>query len=59
MLPWFFAYDRINYARYLTTYWLEMLKLPDSQPSVQEQFEAGEFVVQQQQDHSFDQTAMD
>jgi len=36
-----------------------MLKLPDSHPSLQEQFEAGEFVVQHQQDHSFAQTAMD
>ena len=60
MLPWFFAYDRINNARYPTTYWFEMLNLPDSRLSVQEQFEAGEFVVQQQQqDHSFAQTAMD
>ena len=24
MLPWFFAYDRVNYQRYLTAYWLEM-----------------------------------
>ncbi|XP_065659181.1 uncharacterized protein LOC136083629 [Hydra vulgaris] len=24
MLPWYFAYDRVNYARYLCPYWLEM-----------------------------------
>ena len=25
MLPWFFATDRVHYARYGTVYWLEML----------------------------------
>ena len=32
MLPWFFAYDRINYARYLTVYWLEMMSLERTHP---------------------------
>ena len=32
MLPWFFAYDRINYQRYLTSYWLEMSTLDCSHP---------------------------
>ena len=25
MLPWFFATDRVHYARYGTVYWLEIL----------------------------------
>ena len=27
MLPWFFAADRVNYARFGTIYWLEMISL--------------------------------
>ena len=32
MLPWFFAYDRVNYQRYLTAYWLEMNLLEYTHP---------------------------
>ena len=32
MLPWFFATDRVHYARYGTVYWLEMLCLETSHP---------------------------
>lgn len=32
MLPWFFAYDRVNYQRYLTAYWLEMNLLEHTHP---------------------------
>jgi hypothetical protein len=32
MLPWFFAYDRVNYARYLLLYWLEMSCVQDTHP---------------------------
>lgn len=32
MLPWFFAYDRVNYARYLPLYWLEMSCVQDTHP---------------------------
>lgn len=27
MLPWFFSADRVNYARYGSMYWLEMISL--------------------------------
>lgn len=33
MMAWFFAYDRVNYARYLPPYWLEMVNLPHTHPS--------------------------
>jgi hypothetical protein len=46
MLPWFFAYDRVNYSRYLSLYWCEMMALPESHPAVHEAFVAGEFCVQ-------------
>lgn len=32
MIPWYFAYDRINYSRYLCAYWLEMKALRISHP---------------------------
>ena len=32
MLPWFFAYGRVNYQRYLTAYWLEMHLLEYTHP---------------------------
>ena len=32
MLPWFFAYDRVNYAKYLPLYWLEMSCINDTHP---------------------------
>ena len=32
MLPWFFAADRVNYARYGSIYWLEMISLENSHP---------------------------
>ena len=38
MLPWFFAYDRPNYSRFLTFYWAEMKKLPETHPDVQREF---------------------
>lgn len=28
MIPWLFAYDDLNYTRYLPAYWQEMMNLP-------------------------------
>ena len=39
MLPWMFAYDRPNYARYLTLYWSEMQALPEMHPAIHREFE--------------------
>jgi len=58
MLPWFFAYDRINYSRYLTIYFAEMLDLPSKHPSAYEALNSGEFAVQQTTG-TFCQTAVD
>ena len=38
MLPWFFAYDRPNYSRFLTFYWAEMKSLPTTHPAVHQEF---------------------
>ena len=32
MLPWFFAADRVNYSRYGSIYWLEMIALDKTHP---------------------------
>lgn len=32
MLPWFFAHDHTNNARYLPVYLIHMLELPDTHP---------------------------
>ena len=32
MIPWFFACDRTNYARYGSAYWLEMTALDKTYP---------------------------
>ena len=45
MLPWMFAYDCPNYARFLTYYWVFMQKLPETHPAIHEEFMAGNFSV--------------
>ena len=45
MLPWIFAYDRPNYARFLTYYLVTMKELPETHPNIQAHFEAGNFSV--------------
>eukprot|EP00057_Strongylocentrotus_purpuratus_P021683 XP_011676157.1 PREDICTED: uncharacterized protein LOC105444073 [Strongylocentrotus purpuratus] len=58
-LPWFFAYDRTNYARYLPAYWHEMSHLPNSHPLIYKAFMEGKFVVHRQTEHGFCGVACD
>ena len=58
MLPWFFAYDRVNYCCFLTVYLAEMCNLPSKHPEAHEALNSGEFVVQQRA-NSFSQTVVD
>ena len=44
--PWCFAYDRINYSRYLSVYYAEMTRLSIDHPDVYVQLENGGFPVQ-------------
>ena len=44
MLPWCFAYDNINYARYM--FYSDMRSLPDEHPEVHAFMEAGGFSLQ-------------
>ena len=46
-IPWCFAYDKLNYARYLSPYLAEMSNLPDKHPTIFEAFTRGQFSVQQ------------
>lgn len=46
VLPWCFAYDRINYSRYLSVYYAEMSSLSIDHPDVHDQLDNGGFSVQ-------------
>ena len=59
IVPWYFAYDHLNYVRYLPVYIYVKLVVPDTYHFVAEHLAAGEFVVQQQNQYSFSQTSMD
>ena len=43
MIPWCFAYDRLNYARYLPAYYAQMTNLAASQPEIYQAFKDGHF----------------
>ena len=60
MMPWFFAYDRVNYARYLPSYWLEMVNLSTTHPSCHSEISVkGQWTVQRQSVHGFASIACD
>jgi len=46
LIPWCFGCNKINYARYLTVYYAEMLSLPENKPDIYQAFSAGQFSVQ-------------
>lgn len=60
MLPWYFAYDRQNYARYLSAYWVEMINLPKTHPHCYEEVTAkGNWTVQRKDANRFSSIACD
>lgn len=59
MLPWFFAYDHTNYARYGTVYWEEMMSLQQTHPAAYNMLESGDFGVQRNNTHGFSQVPVD
>ncbi|KAJ8039232.1 hypothetical protein HOLleu_16882 [Holothuria leucospilota] len=59
LLPWFFAYSHIHYARYFPAYWLQKSDLPKTHPDVHQQLLNGEFTVQRQSRFGFSQVACD
>ena len=58
MLPWLFAYDRTNYSRYLSFYYMDMMTLESRHSYVHRQLCNGNFVVQRSS-NSFAQVPMD
>jgi hypothetical protein len=59
MLPWFFAFERVNYSRYGTVYWMEMMNLSNTHPTVHHYLQSDHFTVQRISDNKFSQVSMD
>ena len=59
LLPWTFAYDRQNYARYLTLHFMEMLHLEENHKFVYDEFMKGRFSVQLSDNNPFGQQEAD
>ena len=59
MLPWFFAYDHTNYARYLPVYLAQMMLLPETHPEARALLLNGDFGVQRATSHGFSQIPVD
>ena len=53
MIPRCFAYDKLNYARYMSPYYAQMTSLPEKNPRVYEAFKAGQFSVQMSNNNPF------
>jgi hypothetical protein len=53
MIPWCFAYDKMNYARYLTVYLSQMELLPIEHPEVHQHFLNGSFSTQMSNNNPF------
>ena len=58
MLPWIFALDRVNYSRYLSLFWCEMVALKETNADVYCQLESDDFCVQRSSSN-FSQVAVD
>lgn len=59
LIPWFFAYDHTNYARYMPVYVAEMVSVNMTNPDVSRSFFDGDFACQQQEKYPFSMTPMD
>lgn len=59
MIPWCFAYDKINYARYLSAYLAQMTNLPEDHPDVYKAFKEGKFSVQLSSSNPFGRIPVD
>ena len=59
VLPYFFAYDRQNYSRYLTTNYQELLLLKDNHPEIYAEFQNGNFSLHESESNSFPRMEMD
>ena len=53
LLPWAFAYDRQNYARYLTLHLMKMVNLEENHRCIYDDFMKGNFFVQMSDNNTF------
>lgn len=58
-IPWCFAYDNLNYARYLSSYVSEMSHLEEEHPDVHTYLKSGGFAVQMGDDNPFGKIPVD
>ncbi len=59
MIPWCFAMDKTNYARYLPVYYAQMTNLKSTSPDLYEHFQGGGFSVQLSDSNPFGRIAVD
>ena len=59
MIPWCFAYDRQNYARYLPIYYAQMTSLPKDHPFSYEHLQQGGLSVQRSEHNPFGKVPFD
>ena len=59
MIPWCFAYDMLNYARYLPYYYAHVSQLPTTHPDVHVEFMQGGFSVQLVSNNPFGRIPVD
>ena len=58
LLSWFFIFDHVHYARWLTVHWFDMFNLKSTFPDLFEQFSNGGFTFQKS-DRSFSRMGLD
>ena len=59
IIPWCFAYDKVNYARFLSYYYATISRLPIDLPEVRQQFMQGGFIVQFDSQNPFGRIPVD
>ena len=59
LIPWCFAYDKINYARYLPVYYAQMTGLSTNHPDIFDNFMQGKFSVQLSSTNTFGKIPVD
>ena len=52
-LPWFFAYDRTNYSRYILAHYTCLLTLENTHPDINNDFQKGNFSLQISEKNTF------
>lgn len=59
MIPWCFAYDKQNYAKYLSVYYSQMTKLQETHPRIHQHMLWGGFSVQLSEHNPFGRIPVD